>query len=118
VDARVLAMLAVVTTIAWCLGYASVLVVTALPRRPRARAAGAAVEPAVAALLCPPNGKVPGRAVAATLLDLAARGAVRLAAGPDGQWWVTPAAATPPGLHPHERLISIDALLLDFLRSV
>src|SRR5262249_1939384 len=59
--------------------------------------------PAIAALLCPPNGRLPHRAAAATLLDLVACGRLQVAADGSGQQWVRPAAHQPdPAPLPHE----------------
>jgi hypothetical protein len=95
-------VLAAGALLAWLLCFA----LTMLATRPVLRGTGAESglpPPAIAALLCPPNGRVPRRAATATLLDLIARGRLVVAADGGGQQWVRLATRQPgPALLPHE----------------
>jgi hypothetical protein len=62
------------------------------------------VDPAIAALLCPPNGRLPRRAATATLWDLVARGVLTAWIDREGHCWVRPEpTAQSATLTPYER---------------
>jgi hypothetical protein len=91
----------------WFAAYAGVVITT----RPRLDDAASGRDvwtdepPAIAALLYPPNGKVPARAATATFLDLVARGVLRRERDQQGRTNVGVAAPPGPALRPYERMV-------------
>jgi len=96
-----------ITLAAWWAAF----VATVIGLRPRIVADAVAVDsgmtepPAIAALLYPPDGEVPGRAASATFLDLAARGMFRFERDPQGVAKVMVAARLDPGLRSYELVV-------------
>ena len=101
------AILAGVALAIWFAAYGGVVITT----RPRLDDAASARDvwtdepPAIAALLYPPDGKVPARAATATFLDLVARGVLRRERGQQGRTNVGVAARSVPALRPYERMV-------------
>ena len=107
----------------WVLCYGVVMLVTRPRRRvaPRDRGVSACTAalppPALAALLCRTNGRVPRLAPVTTLLDLVARGMVALSRDAEGRSWYSVAgpAATEPGGEPV--LLSFERHVLDHVAT-